>query len=153
MIPLTQIERSQWCTRSPKEAAIVSVAALLLAFIVRMALHPWLKDGIPTFTFLLTTFFIAKRYGYRWGIFVTVTGFLTAVYFFVQPYNSFEMPALEDLYRMLFFFSIALVTIFVFEKTNRDQYEAEIHAKKAGERYSELVQMDRRMSGRSAVKN
>ena len=116
---------------------------------VRMALHPWLEDGIPTLTFIMATFFIAKRYGYKWGMFEAVMGFLTAFYFFVQPYNSFGMPAPGDLYRMLYFFSISLVTIYIFEKTNRDQYEAEIHAQQADERYSALVRMDRNIVGAS----
>ena len=144
MRPLTHIERSQWCKRSRKEAAVASVMALFWAFIIRMALQSWLEDGIPTFTFLIATFYVAKRYGYGWGIFEVIMGFLTAVYFFVQPYNSFEMPEIDDLYRMVYFLSIALVTIYVFEKTNRDQYEAEVHAQSADERFTELVRMDRR---------
>lgn len=142
---LTKIERAQWCQRSNMDAAISSLLVLVVAFLVRYLLHPFLDDGIPTFTFLLATFFIAFRYGYKWALFELISGFLVATYFFVKPYNTFVLPVTEDLYRMFYFFTVALVVIFVFEKTNRDRYEAACHAKDADERYTELVKMDRRL--------
>ena len=142
---LAQVDRKQWCQRSKGEAAKASLLALALAFLIRYLLHPFMDDGIPTFTFLLATFFISFRYGYKWALFELVSGFFVATYFFVKPYNSFVVPHAEDLYRMLYFFTVALVVIFVFEKTNRDRYEAACHAKEADERYTELVRMDRRL--------
>lgn len=138
-------DRSRWCTRTAAEAAKASVIALVLAFIVRYAVHPWLDDGIPTFTFLLATFYIAWFYGYRWGILQLTTGFLVATYFFVKPYHTIIMPSVEDLYRLIYFFTVALTVVLIFEKIRRDRYEAEMAARLADERFTELVQMDRRL--------
>jgi K+-sensing histidine kinase KdpD len=139
------VERSAWCKRPNAEAAVASTIALVVAFAIRYAVHPLLDDGIPTFTFLLATFYIAIRYGYRWALLELVMGFLVATYFFIKPYNSFMIPDLSDIYRMTYFFSVALVAIFVFEKINRDRYEAEMYAEQADQRFSELVRMDRRL--------
>lgn len=128
-----------------REAVTVSFFALAFAFIIRLALHSYLEDGIPTFTFLLATLFISWRYGYRWAIAQLVAGFVIATYFFVKPYHSFVMPVADDIYRMVYFFCVALTIVYVFEKIRRDQYEAEMYAREADEQFTQLVQMDRRL--------
>ncbi len=138
-------DRSRWCTRTTAEAAKASVIALVLAFIARYAVHPWLDDGIPTFTFLLATFYIAWFYGYRWGVLQLTVGFMTATYFFVKPYNTLIIPSVADFYRLIYFFSVGLTVVLVFEKIRRDRHEAEITALLADERFTELIQMDRRL--------
>lgn len=143
MAQLSDAERAKWCKYSNKEASIVSLLALLLAFCIRMAVQPFLEDNIPTFTFIFATFYIAWKFGYKWGIFELIAGFLVATYFFVKPYHSFVIPNIEDIFRLVYFFSVCLVTIYIFEKINRDRYESAYFADLADKRFTELVRRDR----------
>lgn len=145
------LERVNWCKKSNCEAAIASLMALIVAFVVRWSFHPFLGSGIPTLTFMLATLWVALRYGYRWAIVELVGGFVVATYFFVEPYNSFAMPSTQDLFRMIYFFSIALLVICVFEKTNRDRYEAEKHAEEADALYRDLVALDQELRAQNSA--
>lgn len=143
MRPLTEIERSKWCQHPKSESAIACVLALALAFVIRLALHPYLDDGLPTLAFTIATIIVAYRYGYLWGMGTLIVGFVIATYFFIKPYNSFEMPSELDLYRMLYYFSITTLIVIVMEKTNRDKYESEMTADDADRRYREMIAADR----------
>lgn len=143
MRPLTEIERSKWCLHSKAESITACVLALSLAFIIRFGLHSYLDDGMPTLTFTIATIFVAYRYGYLWGMGTLIIGFVIATYFFVKPYNSFEMPCELDIYRMVYYFSITTLIVIVMEKINRDRYEAERSAEDADKRYREMIAADK----------
>lgn len=140
---ITGDNRANWCKKTRMESLVASVLALLVAFSVRRAFQPYLDDQIPTLTFMLSTFYIAWNYGFKWGLVQEVVGFLTATYFFVKPYKTIVIPVTEDLYRLLFFFSVSFLVIALFEKVKRNQYEAELYAKAADEHYMHLVERDR----------
>lgn len=138
-------ERKNWCQRSTVESLVASVLAVALAFLIRFALHTYLDDGIPTFTFVIATIFIASRYGWRYGMLTLVTGFIIATYFFIKPYNTFDLPSEEDLYRMFYYFSVATLIVIVFEKNNRSEHESELLATKSDERYRAMVSLDKKL--------
>src|ERR1700738_3683222 len=105
---------------------VVAIFAVTIAFSVRYALRPVLGDNLPfvcfTIAALLTEFFV----GLWPAVLVIVIGLLSGTYFFVAPFNSFELPEAQDLVFIGGYLSVTLLGIFLIEALQRAKYETRL---------------------------
>jgi K+-sensing histidine kinase KdpD len=73
--------------------ALIGTAA---AFFVRYELHPIMQSQFPVLFFLFNTTLIAYKLGFKPASMSAFIGILLSYYFFIPPFNSFELPTTID---------------------------------------------------------
>lgn len=129
----------------PLEAYAVAFLAFALAFLVRRQLHGLLDDALPTFFFTIAAILVAARYGFWPSLFTTVLSLPTSLFFFVVPYDTFDVPTFVDVMTILYFTSVTLLVAIVLEASHRNKYNSELNARVSDTRYRLMVQFDRDM--------
>ena len=99
------------------------------AFFVRYQLHPLLQTQIPALFFVFSSILIAYKLGWKPAVLGSTTGIILSYYFFIPPFNSFELPSFKDLVNLTaltFLFSTILLLI---ERLQRERYQAMLVAR------------------------
>lgn len=97
--------RSSPSTAARYAAAVVTVG---LASLGTLAAHSWMGPSVSVF-FFPAVVFTAMYGGYGPALLATVLSTGTLAFFFVQPYNSFDIGA-DDAIRLMTFAGVAIVT-------------------------------------------
>jgi len=108
---------------SPYAFAIVAV---VIAFTVRFALHPLLQGRFAFLFFTIAALLIEFYAGLGPALLVVAGGLVIGGYFFVPPFNSFDIPEGFDLVTIGLYLTIALVGIILIESLQRSRYEAQL---------------------------
>ena len=118
-------------TWAPNNPVIYGYALLgtLIAFLLRYLLHPLLENQFPTLFFLFNTIFISYKFGWKPALMSAILGVIIAFYFFIPPYNSFELPTKKDGLNLLFFSLLFITIIFLIEKLQRERFRAVLIAR------------------------
>ena len=93
--------------RSPTARYAMAVATVALASIGTLMMRPWLGSSISLF-FFPAVVFTAMYAGHGPSLAATVLSTLSLAFFFVQPYNSFDIGA-DDAIRLAVFAVVAIV--------------------------------------------
>jgi K+-sensing histidine kinase KdpD len=96
----------------------------LTALFVRYELHPLLQAQFPVLFFLFNSTLIAYKFGWKAASFSAILGLVFAYYFFIPPFNSFELPTFLDLLNLVFFGILFFTIIYLIEKLQRERYKA-----------------------------
>lgn len=127
----------------PLEGYLVAFVAYCLAFLIRQRLQGVLEDALPTFFFQIAAILVAARYG-LWPALLTMGLSLpTSLFFFVEPYDVFNVPSFQDVLTIVYFTSVTLLVAIALEMTHRSRYNSELNARVSDSRYRLMVQMDR----------
>lgn len=119
-----QIKNSRaWAptTASSYGYALIGTAA---AFFVRYELHPIMQSQFPVLFFLFNTTLIAYKLGFKPASISAFIGILLAYYFFIPPFNSFELPTTIDLINLVIYLIMFFTIIYLIEKLQRERYRA-----------------------------
>ena len=119
-----QIKNSrEWAPHSPTiyGYALLATAA---AFFVRHELHPLMQAQLPVLFFVFSTTLIAYKLGWRPAAFSSILGLALAYFFFIPPFNSFELPSTSDLVNLAVYVILFVTIIFLIERLQRERYQA-----------------------------
>ena len=126
-----------------------ALAGVGIAFFIRYQFHPLMQSSFPILFFLFNTLLIAFKFGWRPATFSAILGIALAYYFFIPPYNSFDLENPMDavyiaIYALLFF-----VAIYLIEKLQRERYRAVLIARVCESRMEIMAKMSskKRTSG------
>ncbi len=100
-----------------------AAAALFVATLVRMELHPIFQANSPFVTYLIGAFLIEFYFGLGPSLVVALGGVLIGVFFFVPPFGELLMPELGDLVFVIGYVVVALLGIVLIETLQRSRYE------------------------------
>ena len=103
---------------------VYALFATVIAFFVRYKLHPIMQAQLPVLFFLLSSTLIVYKWGWRPAALSSILGVVLAYYFFIPPFNSFDMPSNFDLLNLLLYVILFSTIIFVIEKLQRERYRA-----------------------------
>ena len=131
----------RWATAGA-EPYYMAILGFILAFAVRYTLIPVVDDHLPMLFFAINCVVIAYLYGFWPSFFVLTLSVPTALFFFVKPYNIFDGLVKTDLFLMIVYFTLIVLTAFMFELLRRAQYKAELHNRVSECRYRLLVEAD-----------
>ena len=111
---------------APYTLAVYGYALLgtLAAFFMRYQFHPILKTQFPTLFFLFNTILCAYKFGWKPALLTTILGMGLAYYFFIPPFNSFELPTAFDLLNLLIYSILFFTVIYLIERLQRERYRA-----------------------------
>ena len=119
-----QIKNSRaWSPNSPTSYgyALLATAA---AFFVRYELHPFMQAQLPVLFFIFSTTLIAYKLGWWPASFSSILGIGLAYFFFIPPFNSFELPSTSDLVNLAVYVILFVTIIFLIERLQRERYQA-----------------------------
>lgn len=111
-----------WVRHSPLIAARDSTLIILVAFVFRYALQEFIQPYVPFHFFLVGCFIIAFRYGYKVALVALLISTLLGIYFFIAPYNSFDLPTIGDIIQIVNFDVVAVLAILLIERLQRTIY-------------------------------
>ena len=101
--------------------ALLATAA---AFFVRYELHPLMQAQLPVLFFIFSTTLIAYKLGWRPAAFSSILGIALAYFFFIPPFNSFELPSTSDLVNLPVYVILFITIIYLIERLQRERYQA-----------------------------
>ena len=139
-----QIKNSRaWAPNTPATYgyALLGTAA---AFFVRYELHPIMNSQLPILFFILNTTLIAYRLGWRPASISAALGLVLAYYFFIPPFNSFELPTALDMLNLLIYFILFFTIIFLIEKLQRERYQAVLISRVSDSRMQIMAKLSSR---------
>jgi K+-sensing histidine kinase KdpD len=121
-----QIKNSKRWARSGFEAYFFAGFGVFVAFCIRYSLHPFLQSNLPMTFFILNTIVIALFYGYFPSFLTIALSIPLAFFFFVPPFDSFDMPTPQDSFVFLSYILIACISVGIVEWLQRERYKAEL---------------------------
>ena len=134
--------RRAW-RQNPTEGYIVAIAAFAIALLVRLELQSVLDDKLPTFFFTLATIGVAARYGLYPALITIILSLPTSLFFFVKPYDTFEIPTFSDSLTIVYFTVVTLLVALVLEKSHRSKYNSDLNARVSDTRFRLMTQLDK----------
>lgn len=118
--PTDQTDRSDRATRDPFKrygyqeitgGNGFALACMLVAFLVRWSLDPYLNDLIPYTTFVLACIIIAMYCGVLTSLIAVVVGGVLSNYFFVSPRYELNATGLLDQAGIAIYLTISLAGV------------------------------------------
>ena len=104
-----QIRNSKRWARTGAQAYVYAIIGVFVAFCIRYSLHSFLQGNLPMTFFILNTIVIALFFGYGASILTIFLSIPLAFFFFVPPFDSFDMPTPQDGFVFISYILIALI--------------------------------------------
>ena len=117
-----------------------AVLGVFIAFCVRFSLHTFLQANLPMTFFIVTTIIIALIYGYKPSLLTIALSIPLAFYYFVPPFDSYELPTPQDGFVFISYILIACIAVGIIEWLQRERYKAILLSKVSDSRYRLLAQ-------------
>jgi K+-sensing histidine kinase KdpD len=122
------VKNSRAWTSLTLRGYLFATLAVMAAFYIRLELHPVLQSSFPVLFFIVSTTIVSYKFGSGPALLTIVLSLPLAYYFFVPPFNSFEIEPIDlmglTIYAFLFFLIVILI-----EKLQRERYKAMLIAR------------------------
>lgn len=122
-------------------AYLYALAGVCITFFLRYQLHPILQSSFPVIFFIFNTIFISFRFGLGPAIFTVILSIPLAYYFFIPPYESFDIDSPYDGCTILIYLALFGMIIWLIEKLQRERYRAILIARVAESRMEIMAKL------------
>jgi K+-sensing histidine kinase KdpD len=122
------------------EGYFAAFCGVFIAFAIRYTLHPFLQSNLPMTFFILNTIAIALFYGFRPSLLTIVTSIPLAFFFFVPPFDSFDIPTAQDSFVFISYILIAFIAVAIVEWLQRERYRAILISRVSNSNFQMLSQ-------------
>jgi hypothetical protein len=119
-----KIQNSRRWAKTGPETYFLACFGVFVAFSIRYTLHPFLQSSIPMTFFILNTIITALFYGAVPSLLTILLSIPLAFFFFVPPFDSFDMPTPQDSFVFLSYILIAIIAVGIVEWLQRERYKA-----------------------------
>jgi K+-sensing histidine kinase KdpD len=119
-----KIQNSKRWARNGPQAYFFAVFGVFVAFSIRYSLHTFLQGNLPMTFFILNTILIALFYGFLPSFLTIILSIPLAFFFFVPPFDSFDMPTPQDSFVFMSYILIAFIAVGIVEWLQRERYKA-----------------------------
>ena len=136
-----QIKNSRaWAPDTPSVYGY-ALLGTLTAFFIRYQFHPLMQSQFPILFFLFNTTLIAYKFGWKPASMSAIIGMILAYYFFIPPFNSFELPTLLDILNLSIYSLLFITVIYLIEKLQRERYRAVLIARVSDSRMQIMAKL------------
>ena len=119
-----QIKNSRaWAPNTPFSYGY-ALLATGAAFFVRYELHPLMQAQLPVLFFIFSSTLIAYKLGWKPAALSSALALTSAYFFFIPPFNSFEIPSSADLVNLIVYIILFVTVLYLIEKLQRERYQA-----------------------------
>ena len=139
IVPSIRLRNARaWAPRNPTRW-LWAVAAFLIAFLLRLALHDVLGPRLPLVFFTLATILVHFFYGLGPALLIAAVALPVADYAFIPPYFVFELPDAEDLVLVVYYICTTALLMVLIQYLRRAQYQSVLLAEIAESRQLMLL--------------
>ena len=139
-----QVKNSRsWAPHTPSVYAY-ALLGTLAAFFVRYQFHPFMQAQFPVLFFIFNTTLISYKFGWKPATISAIIGMLLAYYFFVPPFNSFELPTMLDVLYLIIYSVLFFTVIYLIEKLQRERFRAVLIARVSDSRMQIMAKLSAR---------
>ena len=136
-----QIKNSQaWSPHSPSVYGY-ALLGTLAAFFMRYQFHPLMQVQFPILFFLFNTTLIAYKFGWKPATISAMLGMTLAYYFFIPPFNSFQLPTILDFMNLCIYTILFVTIIYLIEKLQRERFRAVLIARVSDSRMQIMAKL------------
>ncbi|QWD11724.1 DUF4118 domain-containing protein [Polynucleobacter paneuropaeus] len=135
-----QIKNSKRWAKSGLQAYFFVIFGVFIAFSIRYSLQDFLQGNIPMTFFIMNTIIIALFYGYIPSVLTIILSVPIAFFFFVPPFDSYDMPTPQDGFVFISYILIAFIAVGVVEWLQRERYKAVLISKVSDSNFRLLAQ-------------
>ena len=135
-----RINNAKRWARPGLEGYFAAFCGVFIAFAIRFTLHPFLQSNLPMTVFILNTILIALFYGYLPSILTIAISIPLAFFFFVPPFDSFDIPTAQDSFVFISYILIAFIAVGVVEWLQRERYKAILISRVSNSNFQMLSQ-------------
>ncbi|WP_215279504.1 DUF4118 domain-containing protein [Polynucleobacter paneuropaeus] len=135
-----QIKNSKRWAKSGLQAYFLAIFGVFIAFSIRYSLQDFLQGNIPMTFFIMNTIIIALFYGYIPSVLTIILSVPIAFFFFVPPFDSYDMPTPQDGFVFISYILIAFIAVGVVEWLQRERYKAVLISKVSDSNFRLLTQ-------------
>ena len=135
-----QIKNSKRWAHSGIQAYFFAIFGVFVAFSIRYSLHDFLQGNIPMTFFILNTIIIALFYGFIPSLLTILLSVPIAFFFFVPPFDSYDMPTPQDGFVFISYILIAFIAVAIVEWLQRERYKAVLISKVSDSNFRLLTQ-------------
>ena len=136
-----QIKNSRaWAPHTPSVYGY-ALLGTLAAFFMRYQFHPLMQAQFPILFFLFNTTLIAYKFGWKPATLSAIIGMILAYYFFIPPFNSFELPTLLDILNLSIYSLLFFTVIYLIEKLQRERFRAVLIARVSDSRMQIMAKL------------
>jgi K+-sensing histidine kinase KdpD len=139
IVPRIRLRNARaWAPRNPARW-LWAIAAFLLAFLLRLALHDALGPRLPLVSFTLATIVIHFFYGLGPALLIAAVALPVADYAFIPPYFEFDLPDAEDILLIVYYICTTALLMTLIQYLRRAQYQSVLLAEIAESRQLMLL--------------
>jgi K+-sensing histidine kinase KdpD len=135
-----QIKNSKRWAKSGIEAYLLAIFGVFVAFSIRYSLQDFLQGDIPMTFFIMNTIIVALFFGYIPSLLTIILSVPIAFFFFVPPFDSYDMPTPQDSFVFISYILIAFIAVGVVEWLQRERYKAVLISKVSDSNFRLLTQ-------------
>jgi K+-sensing histidine kinase KdpD len=117
------IKNSRAWVSATSQGYLFAIIAVLIAFYIRLELQPFLQSSFPVLFFIISTTLVSYKFGSGPALLSIVLSLPLAYYFFIPPFNSFEIEIFDFIGLTIYAFLFFLI-VFLIEKLQRERYRA-----------------------------
>ena len=127
----------------PHTSSVYGYALLgtLAAFFMRYQFHPLMQAQFPVLFFLFNTTLISYKFGWKPATMSAIIGMALAYYFFIPPFNSFELPTILDVLNLFIYSVLFFTVIYLIEKLQRERFRAVLIARVSDSRMQIMAKL------------
>lgn len=120
----------------------MSVCGFVIAFVLRYALSPVLDDALSMLFFSINCIVISYFFGVVYALGLLVVSIPTALFFFRKPYLIMDGVGNSDIFLILVYGSMVVLTSVIIEWLQRERYSAVLQQRVSETRYQMLIESD-----------
>jgi K+-sensing histidine kinase KdpD len=111
------------------------------AFFMRYQFHPFMQAQFPVLFFVFNTTIISYKFGWKPACMSAIIGMGLAYYFFIPPFNSFELPTMLDVLNLFIYSLLFFTVIYLIEKLQRERFRAVLIARVSDSRMQIMAKL------------
>ena len=136
-----QIKNSRaWAPHTPSVYGY-TLLGTLAAFFMRYQFHPLMQAQFPILFFLFNTTLISYKFGWKPATLSAIIGMILAYYFFIPPFNTFQLPTLLDALNLFIYSTLFVTVIYLIEKLQRERFRAVLIARASDSRMQIMAKL------------
>ena len=129
-----------WVSTTPSAYGYVLLGTLA-AFFMRYQFHPLMQAQFPVLFFIFNTTIISYKLGWKPATMSAIIGMTLAYYFFIPPFNSFELPTMLDVLNLFIYSLLFFTVIYLIEKLQRERFRAVLIARVSDSRMQIMAKL------------
>jgi K+-sensing histidine kinase KdpD len=120
----------------------VSSLGFLFAFLLRQILTPILDDSLSMLLFTINCIVMSYLFGYVYSIVLLAISIPTSLFFFRKPYYLIDGLNRHDVFYIVVYVAVVLVSAIIIEWLQRERYSAVLQQRVSETRYRLLIESD-----------